>query len=272
MIRFMNNFTKPFLLLALIISLIPRINAAQKSHLDCTGPTYAQYSTYQTNLIFLLSTLSSNANHSGGFYNTTVGRNTKDAVYGLYLCRGDTTASTCQICVYQAAIDIMRCSRTTQAVGWYEKCMLRFSNANFFAIEQDDPTSVLYNNTNATNMESFMRLVIDTMNEAAKEAAYGGNGNRKFATREEENYSSFQTLYTLAQCTPDLSEVECYNCLRRTIDEYPSCCFGRVGATARAYSCNVRYELYPFYDVVSSSSPSHRPPPEPEFTPNGKEL
>ncbi|KAI9124116.1 hypothetical protein K1719_005416 [Acacia pycnantha] len=57
-----------------------------------------------------------------------------------------------------------------------------------------------------------------------------------------------------------------------TIDEYPSCCFARVEALARAYSCNVRYELYPFYDEVSPSLPSHRPPPEPEFTPNGKEL
>ncbi|KAI9123670.1 hypothetical protein K1719_004970 [Acacia pycnantha] len=269
MIRFMNNSIKPFLLLALITCLIPRINA-QASQVDCTGPTYAPNSTYDTNLILLLSNLSSNANHSDGFYNTTVGQNTKDAVYGLYLCRGDTTASACQACVSQATKDIMQCPKTTQAVGWYDKCTLRYSNANFFAIEQDDPTKVLYNNANATNKESFMRLVIDTMNEAAKAAAYGGgNGSRKFATREG-NYSSFQTLYTLAQCTPDLSEVECYNCLRRTIDEYPSCCFGRVGAIARAYSCNVRYELYPFYGVVSSSLPSHRPPPEPEFTPNGK--
>ncbi|XP_028767806.1 cysteine-rich receptor-like protein kinase 10 isoform X1 [Neltuma alba] len=239
---------------------------AQTPQVDCSGPTYAPNSTYHSNLNRLLSNLSSNASRSDGFYNTTVGQN-GDAVYGLYLCRGDTAVSACQACVSQATKDIRQCLNYTRAVGWYEKCTLRYSDADFFSIEQDDPTRVLYNNGNAADPKSFMQLVIDTMNVVAKEAAYGGSGSKKYATREQ-NYSSFQTLYTMAQCTPDISRDDCYNCLRRTIGEYPNCCFGRLGAIARAYSCNVRYELYPFYGVISSL-PSPRVP-ESAFASNDK--
>ncbi|XP_028767836.1 putative receptor-like protein kinase At4g00960 [Neltuma alba] len=258
--------TKAFLLLAPLIFFIARIKA-QEPQVDCSGLTYAPNSTYHSNLNRLLSTLSSNANSIGGFYNTTVGKN-DDAVYGLYLCRGDTTVSACQACVSRATKDIRQCLNSTQAVGWYDKCMFRYSDADFFSIEQDDPTLVLHNSGNATDPKSFMQLVIDTMNAVAREAAYGGGGgSKKFATKEK-NYSSFQTLYTMAQCTPDISRDDCYNCLRRTIGEYPNCCFGRLGAIARAFSCNVRYELYPFYGVISSL-PSPRVT-ESAFTSNDK--
>lgn len=73
----------------------------------------------------------------------------------------------------------------------------------------------------------------------------------------------------MGQCTQDITGDECYNCLRKTSAEYPSCCFGNVGGVVRAPSCNVRYEVYPFYGVT----PPQPSPPTPAETPsNGKEL
>ncbi|KAI9123888.1 hypothetical protein K1719_005188 [Acacia pycnantha] len=261
MISFMNSIM-PFLLLCLIILLFPRIIEGQVS---CSGPTYSPNSTYHTNLNRLLSSLSSNAIQRDGFYNTTVGQNSDTTVYGLFLCRGDATVPACQECVSNAIKDItmpQNCPNTTQAVGWYDKCMIRYSDTYFFSIEQDNPVGIAYNVANATDPTSFMKLAVDTLSAVAKQAAYGG-GSKKFATKEA-NFSDFETIYSMGQCTPDISADECYNCLRKTSAEYPSCCFGKVGGVVRAPSCNVRYEVYPFYGVtLPPPSPPSPPPIEP---------
>ncbi|KAK4258931.1 hypothetical protein QN277_005326 [Acacia crassicarpa] len=260
MIRFMDSIM-PFLLLCLVILLFPRII---KGQVICSGPTYSPNSTYHSNLNRLLSSLSSNAIQRDGFYNTTVGQNSDSTVYGLFLCRGDATVPDCQECVSDAIKDIkmpQNCPNTTQAVGWYDKCMIRYSNTYFFSIEQDNPTGIAYNVANATDPTSFMKLAVDTLRAVAKQAAYGG-GSKKFATKEA-NFSDFETIYSMGQCTPDISADECYNCLRKTSAEYPSCCFGKVGGVVRAPSCNVRYEVYPFYGVtLPRSPPPYQPPPE----------
>lgn len=162
------NFITLFQLCCLIF-LLPRT----KAQYLCEGPTYSLNSTYHTNLNLLLSSLSSNANQSDGFYNTTVGQNS-NTVYGLFLCRGDATIPDCQECVSKAIKDIttpQNCPNKTQAVGWYDKCMLRYSDTYFFSIEQDNPTGILFNTANATNPTSFMKLVVDTLNVVAEQAA-----------------------------------------------------------------------------------------------------
>ncbi|KAI9123990.1 hypothetical protein K1719_005290 [Acacia pycnantha] len=108
-----------------------------------------------------------------------------------------------------------------------------------------------------------MELALDTLNAVAKQAAYGGGG-KKFATKEV-NYSNFQTIYSMVLCTPDLSADDCYRCLITLSAEYPTCCFGKIGAVVLAASCTVRYEVYPFYRMTlppPSPPPMSRPPPE----------
>jgi hypothetical protein len=53
-------------------------------------------------------------------------------------------------------------------------------------------------------------------------------------------------LYGLAQCTQDLSGVDCQKCLDGAIGELRNCCNGKRGGRVVGGSCNVRYELYPF--------------------------
>ncbi|CAJ2666812.1 unnamed protein product [Trifolium pratense] len=100
-----------------------------------------------------------------------------------------------------------------------------------------------------------MPLLFSTMNEAADEAAqpHVGEENKKFATREA-NISTYQPLYCLAQCTPDLSPNDCRTCLSTAIGNLPLCCNGKQGGRVLFPSCNVRYELYPFYRTTNASS------------------
>ncbi|KAI9123466.1 hypothetical protein K1719_004766 [Acacia pycnantha] len=249
MIRFLNSIT-PFLLFCLVM--FPRIIKGQQY---CSGPTYTPNSTYHTNLIRLLSSLSSNVIQSNGFYRTTVGQNSDNTVYGLFLCRGDVTIAGCDRCVSSAIKDIttpQKCPNTTQAVGWYGyECMIRYSDKYIFSVEDANPLGIIDNIDNATDQSGFMELALDTLNAVAKQAAYGGGG-KKFATKEV-NYSNFQTIYSMVLCTPDLSADDCYRCLITLSAEYATCCFGKIGAVVLAASCTVKYELYPFYRMPLTS-------------------
>ncbi|KAI4298630.1 hypothetical protein L6164_032165 [Bauhinia variegata] len=113
-----------------------------------------------------------------------------------------------------------------------------------------------------TTSSRFNQLLGDTIKQAANQASNGG-ADKKFATRDA-NFTSFITLYTLAQCTPDLSVQDCNTCLEGAIANLPICCDGKQGGRVLIASCNIRYEVYPFYQNTSQSVR----PPSP--TPKGK--
>jgi hypothetical protein len=77
----------------------------------------------------------SKASQSYSFYNDT-----SNGIYGLFLCRGDVNSTTCQSCVSYASQDIIsRCPSTRTATIWFDECMLRYSNSNFFGVEETSP-------------------------------------------------------------------------------------------------------------------------------------
>ncbi|EEF43938.1 hypothetical protein RCOM_0906020 [Ricinus communis] len=86
--------------------------------------------------------------------------------------------------------------------------------------------------------------------------------DKKFAT-EVVNISSFQRLYSLVQCRPDLSEADCNRCFSGAIAYLPVCCGGKQGANVLTPSCGFRYELYPFYNLSAAAAP----PPLPSASP-----
>ncbi|XP_010247622.1 PREDICTED: cysteine-rich receptor-like protein kinase 10 [Nelumbo nucifera] len=223
--------------------------------------TYTTNSTFQTNLNFLLSSLSSNATPTNnGFYNTTAGR-IPDRVYGLFLCRGDITDDVCQSCVETATQDIIqRCPNRKVATIWYDDCMLRYSDLSFFSVASG-VSFYMWNTQNITDRNKFDQILDDTMNQIANRAAFNSSP-KKFST-QEANFSSFQTLYSLVQCTPDLSGNSCYNCLLGAISNIPTCCDGKQGGRVLGPSCNLRYEIYPFYRITANASPPSPLSPSP---------
>lgn len=104
-----------------------------------------------------------------------------------------------------------------------------------------------------------MKLLSVTMNESADKAANSSVGAKKYATKEA-TISGFQTLYCMAQCTDDLSPLDCSSCLSVAIGALPQCCNGKQGGRVLFPSCNIRYELYPFYENNTPSSPPSTPP------------
>ncbi|QCD95111.1 somatic embryogenesis receptor kinase 1 [Vigna unguiculata] len=222
---------------------------------NCPMGNTTDGSTFQSNLNILLSSLSDNAPDNNGFYNNTVsGQNPSDSVFGLFMCRGDVPSQLCHQCVQNATHRLSsECSLAKQAVIWYDECTVRYSNNSFFSTFSTRPRIGLLNTANISNQESFMTLLFQTMNKTANEAA-AAVGN-KFATRQAY-ISGFQNLYCLAQCTPDLSLSDCRRCLSGVIGDLPWCCQGKQGGRVLYPSCNVRYELYPFYRSIEGPEDS----------------
>ncbi|PON84308.1 Gnk2-like domain containing protein [Trema orientale] len=116
---------------------------------------------------------------------------------------------------------------------------------------EEDPNSTLVDPWNGTKQESFRKALKEAIMSgfALTEAA---NGAKRFRTKETK-VSAVNTIYSLLQCTPDLSSEQCERCLKDAIGLIPLCCDGKEGATILLPSCNVRYEMFPFYNQTSNS-------------------
>ncbi|KAK7280208.1 hypothetical protein RJT34_25270 [Clitoria ternatea] len=221
----------------------------------CTNSTkYQPNSTFQTNLNLLLSSLSSNATKGIHFYKTEIGNDAPNTIKGLFLCRGDTLAATCGDCVTVAAREIKhRCPIQEEAIIWYDMCMVRYTNQYFNnivpGVDISDTKSVAH-----ADLDRFNELLAGLLNSLAREAANSVNDDDKFATGEV-NFTSSVTLYGLLQCTPELSLFDCNMCFRSAIAYVPNCCDGKQGARVLLPGCNIRYEVYPFYNSTKTLTP-----------------
>ncbi|XP_022641393.1 cysteine-rich receptor-like protein kinase 10 isoform X2 [Vigna radiata var. radiata] len=239
-----------------------------------TNETFTPNTTFQVNLRTLLSSLSSLATRNTQFRNATVsGGSPSDSVYGLFLCRGDVPPQLCQQCVLNATQRLGNqntdtCKFSKSAIVWYDECLVRYSNRDFFSTVETRPRMRLRNTANISDTKSFLRLLYTTLNETADEAANSSNGAKLYATKQA-NISGFQTLYCLTQCTPDLSPQDCRRCLSDVIGDLSWCCPGSQGGRVLYPSCNFRYELYPFYRM-DSPAPEANVSPTTSTIKNGK--
>ncbi|KAH9688791.1 cysteine-rich receptor-like protein kinase 8 [Citrus sinensis] len=241
---------------------------------NCPSTNFTPNSAYQSNLNLLLSTLRSNATRgssdkfSKGFYNTTAGHE-PNKVYGLFLCRGDLGTENCQSCVNFATSETAQlCPFGKEYIIGYEECLLRYSNISFFSAVD---TSFRLSQWNAENSPGrlFDQLVWNLMNEAVNQAL----STTKMFTTVKKNYTASQTLYSLVQCTPDLSRDDCSRCLRLAISPLDGCCSIKIGGRVRYPSCNFRYELYQFYNDTSIGTllPAVFSPPSPGSVTSSKD-
>jgi hypothetical protein len=268
LINFNLCMTTLFVLSLLIAFLSQTRTEAAATRLNTACPnttTFTANSTYQANLKHLLAYLSSNATSNLEFYNASAG-NSVDTVYGLFLCRGDVPAEACRDCVSVATKEVVgRCPEGKMAVAWYDVCMLRYSNRYIFSTMVPDPTAYYWSTENVLGANRFDELVMATMNDLATGISNVGSGAKNFGTKEAK-FTMSQTLYTLVQCTPDLSGHDCNRCLQIAMTNLPGCCSGKTMARVLFPSCYLWYDVYPFYLTVNTSAPTPNPalaPPPP---------
>ncbi|KAK7280211.1 hypothetical protein RJT34_25273 [Clitoria ternatea] len=260
-------------LLCLLVTLLISHTTAQPSFLYhfCMNDkgNYTENSSYQTNLNTLLSTLSTNTQIDFGFYNFSEGQNS-DKVNAIGMCRGDIKPDACRSCLNDSRLLLtQRCPNQKEAIGWYDNCMLRYSNRSIFNTMEPDPTYFLWDQNNATDVDQFndaLRGLVDSL----RSKAASGDSLKKYAAGSASG-PSFQTIFALLQCTPDLSEQQCNDCLVRAISDISSCCSGKTSGRIGKPSCNLRFDTSPFYDSSADASPSSPPqvPPPPDTSTKG---
>ncbi|XP_070682381.1 cysteine-rich receptor-like protein kinase 29 [Malus domestica] len=233
---------------------------------------YTTGSIYQTNLNSLLSNLF-DANNGYGFYNSSLGEN-NDRVYAIGLCRGDITKEACGTCLSDTANGLTKnCPKQREAIGWLPNCMLRYSNRSIYGIMETDPAYNAFNVYNvSTGFDAFNQELSRLFNGLGGKAATGGD-LRKVASGKATIPSSNITIYGLAQCTPDLSEQSCIDCLEYASGGLGSCCNGSLGVRVVTPSCSLRYELFPFVGDTNETPPPSPPlatPPANTAIPGGK--
>ncbi|KAF1870035.1 hypothetical protein Lal_00017615, partial [Lupinus albus] len=228
---------------------------------DCHNSTeQVLTNAYQTNLNNTLSWLSYDASTSKGYNHTTIGNDTNDAVYALYDCRGDVTGSFCQFCVSTAASQILQiCPKRSSAIIWYNFCILRYSNHDFFGNITITPSWQILGHKNITNQEEAKKAK-NFMQSLIRKATVETNmlyamGSFNLSANNEERYG-------LVQCSRDINSEQCGECLEAMLDKVPQCCETKLGWQVLAPSCLMKYDDNMFYLINDkTTSPSSLPNP-----------
>jgi hypothetical protein len=253
-----------------------------------SGSNYTANSTYKSNLAVLAATLPSNTSSSPQLFATaTVG-----VVHALALCRRDTINTTaCRDCVASSFkyAQKMCPDRKTGATVYYDYdevdalqpgCIVGFSGDGGFLSLSSGTTgnSTFFQYWNPVNIRGNARVVAAAVRELLAETARDAAATaRGFATAFMDSIGSGSpTLYSLAQCTPDLSTGDCLACLQWLVGTVNATNVVRMGGRIFVLRCNVRFEAFPFYDdksmrLIPFSSPlSMAPAPAP--APTGKSM
>ncbi|KAF8009562.1 hypothetical protein BT93_J0538 [Corymbia citriodora subsp. variegata] len=272
------------LLLPLLALAAAPAHGAKPLYLSCgTTGNFTANSTYGANLNTLLTSVVAAANATTvdyGFYNLSAGGSPDETVNAIALCRGDVGVANCRSCLNDSAPKIARrCPRQKEAIICYDYCMLRYSNRSIFGVMETSPAFKRWNNKNVTNNVNKFNQVLRNLMDGLRDRAVSGNSTRKFAVGNA-TAPNFLTLFGLLQCTPDLSQQDCNGCLVRAISRIPPCCNQKKGGRVIFPSCNIRFEVYPFFDASAYESPpsppqspvSPPPPPSNNTSIKGKDT
>ncbi|XP_076907094.1 cysteine-rich receptor-like protein kinase 10 isoform X2 [Bidens hawaiensis] len=219
---------------------------------------YTRNSTYQINLSVALSALPS-TNSGLGFFNFSSGQGS-DRVNSVALCRGDVNPDACRSCLDDSIVNLQQfCPNQKEAIIYYDNCLLQYSNQTVLGHVNASAMSTLYfwNLQNATDKDQFNRALRLLLSKLRAEAA-AGDSLKKFASGNTTG-PDLPRIYGLMQCTPDLSEEQCSDCLEWAVNQFViNGHGGMVGGRTVIPTCNFRYEIYRFFGDSTLGIP---PPP-----------
>ncbi|XP_073004997.1 cysteine-rich receptor-like protein kinase 25 isoform X1 [Typha latifolia] len=264
-----SNLPKLLLLLFLLIILhtpsTKSLDPDSSRYHYCTNDTDS--TSFKANRDLLLSSLTSAASVSG-FSNNTKGQS-PDQVYGVAQCRGDLSLDECRTCLNTIAKESLQvCSNGSYLDIFHDYCILRYSDKDFFG--QVDASYYRYRTeSKVKQLPQFNDNLGNLMTSLKSKAAYG-DSSRMFAAGMA-NYTSSDTIYGLVQCTMDLSNKECDECLSSLVSSIPDCCNASTGARVYGRTCIIRYDSYLFYNITSADELPSPPPavPAPVSPPSG---
>jgi len=252
------------------------VEVTHSSNTDPQAPVYlshncssndtmiATYPTFRSNLENLFTSLSSKSTANSGFYNNTVG-----TVSGFFMCFGDLSPTLCELCIQTATQRISsECPSSKEATIWYNHCLLRYSDHPSLPTLDTTPSYRHFNivNTFKPNQQQsfFAWTLANSLYQVQSDITAEHTTTKNYGIKSGK-LNDNQTLYTLAQCRPDLSSEDCNNCLDSIIRmEIPWCCLASPEGKVLYPSCYVMFGLSPFHSeasLVDARKPHSSSPP-----------
>ncbi|XP_021719607.1 putative receptor-like protein kinase At4g00960 [Chenopodium quinoa] len=254
------ELTKLFFLVFVVqlLYVIPKTSAQLFEFLDkeC-GDNHSTPNAYLTNLKTALNSMSSDTQITYGYYNFTAGQQ-PNKVEAMSLCRADVSVDDCRDCVRSSATTLLSvCPNSMKALGYSENCVIYYTNISLFHVLTDRPFWAVRFDGNVTDNIHKLNSSLTTLMTSLQNKASLGNSILKFATGNTK-ITAKQSLYGLVQCSPDLTRLDCVKCVQNiTLSVFTkyfittSPFFMATGGRVISPSCNLRYELYPFYKNVT---------------------
>ncbi|KAG2283177.1 hypothetical protein Bca52824_054397 [Brassica carinata] len=209
-------------LLLLVLQNLEVVNAV-----GCTGSFHNENSTYVQNRDDIFSTLPDKVIANGGFYNASLG-NSPNRVYALVLCQRGYEQQDCFNCVLSATRGIKKdCPTRMNSYTWDKdvednvSCLVRSSIHSTFGNLELEP-AVQYPSPDGIDPSKNMTLFEqewDGMVNRTVEAATGAETSSvlKYHGAIEAEFTEFENVYMLMQCTPDITSQDCNRCLRECV-------------------------------------------------------
>ncbi|CAO2818027.1 unnamed protein product [Amaranthus hypochondriacus] len=232
---------------------------------DYSNGNYTKNSPYHINLLNAFSNLTSysSSNTFADYVASTDEDDNTNKVYALYDCRKDLTLRTCHDCVADATIKLLQRCPSLEAIATYEECMLRYANHPILSMLEQTPH---YTDCEISIPDEgeLSRIIKPIFKNLIDEAISNNSTSSKYFAAKKEDYFEYQKVYCLVQCTPDITQQECEDCLTEAMNATLECASGsRMISYYSVPSCQIRYDVVRHFFNVSSNdtlSPMASPP------------
>uniref|UniRef100_A0ACD5ZS83 Uncharacterized protein n=1 Tax=Avena sativa TaxID=4498 RepID=A0ACD5ZS83_AVESA len=219
----------------------------------------AQTTPVCDNVKAVAATLPNQTSSSPVHFATVTYGQAPDVVYALAQCRGDilddSTCANCIVNTFQLISDATPAGTECYTVAsYYADCILVYNTTDIFSaplstVGQSGDGGTPFERWNIKNVTDDVPLIAglihkllgDTVDMAASSTP------RRFATGVVESNTTFPRVYSLAQCTPDLSAGDCLACLNRLLGMINATMAVRMGGQMGVIRCYFRYEANKFY-------------------------
>ncbi|TVU23979.1 hypothetical protein EJB05_26371, partial [Eragrostis curvula] len=251
------------ILMLLVVLLQPWRATAIGSVCGYAG-NYTANGTYQSNLVSLSRSLPGNTSSSAQLFATATAGRAPDAAYALALCRGDMAAGNnrtgCSACVAGAfRYARQSCPGGKAAAVYDDDCLLGFSDGSgILATSNYQDRSYMFQSWHQQSIPGRDPAEVgagvrDMLNQTARLAAARAG---RFVTAFMDcsgGGAVRTTLYSLAQCTPDMSAADCLACLQGLIGMLSATTSVLQGGRVLILRCNLRYDSMRFFNDDNAS-------------------
>ncbi|CAH8363876.1 unnamed protein product [Eruca vesicaria subsp. sativa] len=242
---FKTSTTRLCFVLAAVILTVPTSSTATYNptytastdtviYTNCSQARFSPGSAYETNLKSLLSslvtsTLLNRYNNLTIPFGSGVNPEPNVTVYGLFQCSVDLDPTSCSSCVTRAfALVGNTCPNSYSVIWQMQSCLIRYDKSSFFGVQ--DKTVV-----RKTCGQPMGFVDQDALTRVSDVIGYLGSGDKPDRTGANGEVRG------AAQCTGDLSQAQCQDCLTDAIGRLRSDCLMAQGGYVYLSKCYARF-------------------------------